>query len=145
MCLIVDANVATKVLAAEPSPDFAPVHEALLAGRAKIVYGGLLTNEYARLGAVRRFVAQLDRAGRARQLPRGAVDTETARLAAAGQCRSNDHHVIAIARLGGVRLLCSRDQALHADFTDKALVDDPRGNVYQNPTHTHLIRRHCAP
>lgn len=144
MCLIVDANVASLVFTPEPPKEFNPVTKALVRGDAVAVYGGQLTREYQKSHSVVRFLATLDRAGRAKQLPGHQIDTESARLAVEGACQSNDHHVIAIALVGHVRLLCSRDAALHADFTNKALLDDPRGNVYQNETHTHLLRKHCA-
>jgi peptide subunit release factor 1 (eRF1) len=143
MCLIVDANVASLVFTSDPPKEFNPVTNALLRGEAVAIYGGQLTREYLKLGPVRRFLVALDRAGRAKQLPENQIDTEAAKLASERACQSNDHHIIAIARIGHVRLLCSHDEALHADFTNKTLLDDPRGSVYQNDAHKHLLRKHC--
>ncbi len=144
MCLIIDANIAGQLFSSpETRAAFEPVMKALADGAAQAIYGGHLTVEYQRIAAFWRFVVALDRAGRARQLPAAEVQAETQRLKDSGRCRSNDHHVIALARVGEVRLLCSQDQPLHADFTDKALLDAPRGNVYQNAAHAHLIRKHC--
>src|SRR4051812_21008296 len=112
MCLIVDANVASSTFAPEPAPEFKPILDALRSGEATAVYGGKLTEEYAKLGPVRRFIAALDRAGRARQVPAAQIEAEMVSLQVSGSCRSNDHHILAIARVGRVRLLCSRDQAL---------------------------------
>jgi hypothetical protein len=55
------------------------------------------------------------------------------------ELRSNDPHVIALARASGARTLCSRDRELHKDFKNPALVNDPRGSVYQSPSHRHLL------
>jgi hypothetical protein len=145
MCLIIDANVAGQLFAeGDVRTAFAPVLRALIGGDAKAVYGGKLTDEYRRLATFWRYLAALDRAGLARQLPREAVLAETERLESERRCRSNDHHVIAIARVGRVRLLCSYGTTLHEDFKDKALLDDPRGSIYQDPSQAHLIREHCA-
>ena len=63
--------------------------------------------------------------------------------AVAPQCVSDDPHVIALAQESGARLLCSLDEALHTDFTNPRLINAPRGHVYQNAAHKHLIRLHC--
>ena len=71
------------------------------------------------------------------------MNGETAAVKALSICVSNDPHVIALARISGARLLCSRDQKLHSDFGNKHLVDNPRGSVYQDIPHAPLIARHC--
>lgn len=146
MCLIVDMNVAHKILLTNSDVDFKDVHASLFGSKgtiATLVYGGQLLQEYNGNQAVRRRVAVLDAAGRARKVNDGRVDDETQRLSQSGLCSSDDPHIVALARISGVRLLCSHDQQLHHDFTNKRLLDDPRGKVYQNPTHNHLLRRFC--
>ena len=76
------------------------------------------------------------------------VDDKTKQLVADRICKSNDSHIIALAQLGGARLLYSNDGNLQQDFRDKRLVDKPRGKVYSTPReqglHTHppgLLRR----
>ncbi len=70
------------------------------------------------------------------------VDAKEKELKKARLCKSNDGHIIALAIVSGARTLCSnnkRKKHLFADFTNKALIDDPRGGVYQNPSHRHLL------
>lgn len=146
MCLIVDVNVAKEVFGDTEEPDFAEVRKALFLSKApvvRIVYGGLLREELLRVEDVRRALVLLDRAGRAWQVSDGEVEAETDLVEALRLCVSNDTHIIALARVAGVRLLCSRNQALHTDFTNKKLIDTPRGKVYQNASHKHLIRQFC--
>ena len=146
MCLIVDVNVAKEVFSVTDEPDFADVRRALFSSKSpvvKIVYGGLLREEYLRLDDVRRALVVLDRAGRVRAIPDAEVEAEIARVETLGLCVSNDTHVVALARVAEVRLLCSRDQALHADFTNADLINSPRGKVYQSASHKHLIRQFC--
>lgn len=148
MCLIVDNNVAARTLTKPGDPDFGPVHDALFSTTpqvpAKLVYGGTLKREYFLSPLIRRLILLLDQAGRARQIPDTEVDAEAQALSDAGGCKSNDHHIIALARIGHARLLCSHDQLLHADFTCKSLVDNPRGKVYQTASHKHLLRTCCT-
>lgn len=143
MCLIIDANVASLVLTSLPDADFKSVTAALLSGQATLCHGGKLTDEYSRLGSVVRFLRLLDQAGRVRVLPHDQVEQETKRLQEEELCRSDDPHVLAVARVGKVRLLCSRDEALTKDFKNPAFIDRPRGSVYRNAKHAHLLRRHC--
>ena len=143
MCLIIDSNFVHHV---HPSPDEdgRPIRQALLDGKARLVYGGKLGQEYLDgSGEFRRWLVLLDQAGRARRVPDDAVNHATQALIDGGACVSNDQHIIALAQVGAVRLVCSSDGALHADFTNNALLV-PRGSVYQRAEHTHLIALHCS-
>jgi hypothetical protein len=143
MCLIIDVNVVHKFFP-KPSEDLMPIHKAIAEGGAKLVYGGELTREYRRMDAFRRFLLRLDQQGRARQVADSTVDAETKRLAEGGFCVSDDPHIIALALVGAVRLLCSEDEALAADFTNPALLRNPQGNVYKRAEHAPLLRKHCS-
>jgi len=143
MCLIIDANVVHKVFP-RPVADFLPVHAAIVGGSARIVYGGRLTREYEEMAAFRRYLLRLDQQGRARQVADARVDAETDRLISAGLCTSDDPHIIALAQIGQVRLLCSEDEKLQKDFTNAALLTKPKGNVYKRAQHAPLIKKHCG-
>jgi hypothetical protein len=142
MCLILDANCLHKVFP-DVDAEFIPIYEALMSGNAKLVLGGTkLKNEYALLSKAWRMVVALDKAGRMKKVNDSLVDTKEAELNASGLLKSDDPHVMALAMVSGVRLLCSHDQNLHTDFTNPTLLH-PRGSVYQNSSHKHLIRKHC--
>jgi hypothetical protein len=148
MCLIVDVNIAPNVLLTDHDPDFLHVHNRLFATKgptAKLVYGGKLVEEYGHNEGIRRILRELDRAGRTRKIPDEDVENECVVVESMNECQSNDHHIIALARVGKVRLLCSRDHALIADFTNKKLLDSPRGKVYQYASHRELLTRFCKP
>lgn len=146
MCLIVDVNVAKEVFSDTEEPAFAGVRQALFLSKSpvvKIVYGGLLREELLRVEEVRRALIRLDQKGQVRQVPDSEVAEEEIIVQSLALCVSNDTHIIALARVAGVRLLCSRDQALHTDFTNAGLINSPRGKVYQSASHKHLIRQFC--
>jgi hypothetical protein len=142
MCLIIDANMICGVLSAQPTADCKPLKEALFRKKAAAVYGGELTREYSALTRFRGFLIELDRIGSLRKINDAEVEAETTKVSEEGLCLSDDQHIIALARVAKVRLLCSHDQNLHADFTNR-LILQPRGSVYQRSSHVHLIRRHC--
>ncbi len=144
MCLVVDTNVAPDVFAAPATGPFRAVYDALKRGRAVAVIGGTrMRFEYERLRSIQPIILELDRAGRCRQLDDGAVDGEAMHLTREGLCRSDDEHILAVARVSGVRLLCSNDTDLHADFTNPRILS-PKGSVYQNASHRRLIAKHCS-
>jgi hypothetical protein len=146
VCLIVDSNVVHRVLLDPTDKDFRDIYVSLFGKgrvRAVVVYGGRLLEEYGTSARVIRALAALDRAGRARAIPAQTVGEETSKVIQSGLCVSNDHHVIALARVSGVRLLCSNDQPLHQDFTNKKVIDKPRGKVYQKRKHKPLLARFC--
>ena len=145
MCLIVDVNIAHKVLISKDDPDFLPVREALFTTKkppATLVYGGKLyienTNRECRLA-----ILELNRAGRTRSVSNVKIEAEIVKLEELCRCRSNDIHILALARVANVRLLCSQDEALSTDFTSKEIIDKPRGNVYRKASHRRLIVKHC--
>ena len=140
MCVIVDANLASRIFAQPAEEDFAPVIEWLISGEGGLVIGGKLASELGRLGNPRRLVLALLRAGRARQIPAPVVQVEEEWVAETGLCRSNDLHVVALARVSGARTLCTLDRALQRDFRNPQLVAGPRGSIYQRREHVPLLR-----
>lgn len=143
MCLILDCNLIHQVFPSA-SADFKPVRDAIVSGRAKLVYGGDLTAEYAKVTWFRGILRRLDQQGAAKQYPDSLVVSETAKVQKQGKHRSNDAHILGLAVVSGARLLCSQDHNLGLDFTDPLLLPPPRGSVYKRASHAHLIRRHCT-
>ena len=95
--------------------------------------GGKLRAELSdngRNGNFMRVYRQLRLDGRVKDVPDSVVDTETANLQARRISRSNDTHILALARVSGARLLYTNDQALQEDFNNPRLVSEPRGLVY---------------
>lgn len=146
MCLIVDTNVAHRVFLARDDDDFRHVFACLFEGRmprVSIVYGGKLLQEYMKSAPIRRALTILDRAGSARKISDALVESETQTVVGLRLCQSDDEHIIGLALASNVRLLCSNDRDLHSDFTNRRLLNRPRGSVYQKARHRHLLDRFC--
>lgn len=137
MCAIVDASVASRFFRDPIDPELEPLWEWITSRRGVLVAGGRLLDELYMVGDAARALRNWERAELARFEPRDEVEAETRQIA--NRCRSNDAHVIALARLSGARRLCSEDRRLHADFGDPELINNPRGRVYQNKEHAHLL------
>ena len=144
MCVIVDANVASRVFLSQDDPEYGALRRSLFGTKqpiARVAYGGKLTDEYLASSKLRRILVAMKRAGRARLVADEAIERETRKIEKL--CTSNDKHIIGLARAGGVRILCSDDRALCADFWNKALVDKPIGRVYRHREHQKLLVRYC--
>ena len=121
-------------------------------GRGVLVVGGHLRRE---LGEYRRFQVWLETAiqfGRARQIDDARIDRETEEVTARN-IRSDDPHILALARISGARLLFTNDHALQQDFQNREIITGTRGRIYTTVerndvrrTHRNLLRRNdlCA-
>jgi hypothetical protein len=101
--------------------------------RGWVVAGGGLLREYAGKNGNRAFVRlfnQLLAAGRAVKWRDELIDKRAVKLRNDNQLRSDDHDIIALAQLSRARALWSRDRELRKDFTNKELLDRPRGKLY---------------
>lgn len=141
--IIIDNDIAREALTVIDDIEFGPVYKALFIAKRKtliLVLGGQLRREY---GDTKKLIAfgELDRAGLAELIPDIIVDSETENIKALNLCKSNDQHVIALAKISGSRLLCTGDDKLSKDFSNKELLDKPRGKVYKDRSHKHLLTK----
>ena len=137
MCAVVDANTCHEIVGPHTTPAGRQFARWLDRGGVLVV-GGRLTREISANLNVDRYLVALGTAGRLRILNEDSIRREVARLTAAGSCVSNDHHVLAVASLGGATLLFSRDQNLRRDYLNRQLTGI-RGRVYQGQRN--LLRR----
>lgn len=130
MCAIVDANVASEVFGDARPPAGEVFFKWLASPRGQLVVGGKLREELSRNARLLRWLRTAIQYGRARSVPDGDVDDRAERLRREGTCMSDDHHVLALALVSGARLLYTNDNALIADFKNRAIVACPRGRIY---------------
>ena len=147
MCIIVDANKLNGFLADPPHEDAAPIHQWLnrRVGPGTLVYStdGKFACEVG--GNAKRKLEDYYRAGRAQLVPASRFAKDEAKLEASDIVRSDDPHVLALARASGARLLYTGDSKLIADFTDRRIIQEPRGKVYSGAANAKLLtNRVCA-
>jgi len=147
MCLIIDANWIREAFFDPSHPNLSDLHKRLTGSDADpvtLVYGGHLLTEYLRIPPVAAFLKVLTRRGRTKLISSNLVDTEQVIVEAIPSLKSDDPHVLALARVSGVRLLCSNDRDLIEDFTSRQFIEKPRGKVYREIAHAHLLDRYCS-
>ena len=131
MCAIVDANVAGQLFG-RTRPEAAEKFYEWLNGRnGRMVVGGKLLEELiAGSGDFGRWAREAVLAGKMIRISDSEVNARTEELRREGIHRSNDPHILALARVSGARLLYSNDGDLQQDFGDGDLINNPRGRVY---------------
>ena len=139
MCIIVDTNKLGDLLADPVSEDSRPIHDWLRRGKGSIVYStdGRFAKEIR--GRARARLAVYEQAGRATKIPGSRFVDDEHDLKTHANLRSDDPHVLALARAAGVRLLYTADSDLISDFTDKRVIDRPRGKVYSGARNAALL------
>lgn len=53
--------------------------------------------------------------------------------------RSDDPHVLALARIGCARVLCTDDDALINDFRDEKIIPRPKGKIYKSDSSKSIL------
>ena len=126
MCIIVDANRLGAFLSDPANEDAAPIRDWLDSRGGRIVYstGGAFAREVGR--RTRAKLLAYVRAGQAQVVSADRFANDERRLSERGDLRSDDPHVLALARWTRVRLLYTGDPGLIADFKNKEFVDRPR-------------------
>ena len=142
MCLIIDANLASEIFAGDSNPDFLPVIRWLLSENGLMVYGGKNFDELKKINRATAFIRELNRLGRADIYQPSEIDEEENVVMKLKLMRSDDPHVIALARVSGARVVCTNDVALIADFKNVGLVPSPKGKIYRGRQHKALLG-HC--
>ena len=145
MCVIIDANRMGDFLTRPVKLDSEPIDKWLRRRRGKLVYsnGGRFEREmsYAKKRQFQNYI----RAGYTLFVGADTFVEDERGLRANGSLRSDDAHVLALARESGARLLYTHDGLLIQDFKDKAIIDRPRGKVYSGAQNANLLStRICA-
>ena len=141
MCIIVDANRLGNFLAEPADKDAAPIREWLNRKGGSILYstGGEFAQELGKKAKTK--LQNYSRAGKAKLFPASKFEQDLRDLQAQGGLRSNDPHILALARASGARLLYTRDRDLITDFKDRRFIDKPRGKIYSGAANANLLTR----
>lgn len=153
MCAIVDADRLHQVFGENRSEAGEFFFEWISNGSGLLVVGGQVRAEMDKYSKFKAWFRTALKFGRARTVDDNAVEFETVFLRGQRICKSNDVHVLALARVSGARLLFTNDGNLQRDFGDPKIIRNPRGSVYStrvdltvSRTHRELLARanHCS-
>jgi len=136
MCIIIDANVAHQFSNGSEAAAFVV---DWLSGGGKTVIGGKQKAELFKTN-IKPLLVEWVRSGIARSCDDAEIDKQIAKFANDGKCKSNDVHIISLAKVSGVRLLYTCDGALIADFKNLQILS-PKGRIYKSKKQRSLLKR----
>lgn len=133
--IIIDANVASEF--GPSQTEEAKYIASWLSRHGFLATGGKNLSELAKT-VILDFVNELRRAGRVQLSDNKRL--EMAERKFTKNIRSNDRHVIVLARVSKARVLYTRDRSLMEDFKNKELINKPRGKCFSSASlHQHLL------
>lgn len=143
---IVDNSARDEVFGDNRSPAGGFFFRWLNNGNGRLVVGGKLLKELSRSEKFKKwfYAALRPTVANVRRISKQDVDRETEVLQSLGGCRSDDEHVLALARVSGARLLFTNDRDLQEDFRDPSLINSGsgRGRVYTTRRHKDVTDVH---
>ena len=139
MCIILDTNRWGEFL--NNQDDMKPIHTWLKKQNGKLIYSNhdKFEAEFNKAWKYKNALLNYSRAGKVRMVEKEKVVREMEKMEKV-QLKSNDEHILALAKASGVKVLCSLDQDLHQDF--KKIIG---GNIYQNKEHKQLLTKDTCP
>jgi hypothetical protein len=145
MCAIVDVNNCHKIFGRTdvqtPAGKF--FLDWLESERGRVVIGGTqMKREIDRVGRYDKWLKTAIARGRVRQERDNLVDAEANTLGGNPHCRSDDQHLLALARIAGARLLFTEDPDLQEDFRNHQIIANPRGKVYSTRIDHEVSKAH---
>ena len=128
MCIIVDADRIGKFFSKQDNEDVAPIHKWLKKKLGVLIYstGSKFADELQH--KTQRQLLEYVNAGYAKLISASDFQHDEHRLQKNSAVKSNDCHVLALARAANVRILYTGDQNLMEDFKNKDLIS--KGKIY---------------
>lgn len=142
MCAIVDASVLGEVFGKGQNEASSKFLEWVYAKKSRLVVGGYQREELCKSKKVEEWISGGLQAGNIQIRDYEELEVEAKNLIERRILKSNDSHVIALAILSHARLLYSNDKALHDDFKNHQLINNPRGKVYSTNRSTKFATAH---
>ena len=110
--------------------------------------GGKLRKELFGSKQFKIWCEEAQKAGRAKFIDDADVKKETQKFERDEDYKSDDPHILALAKISGARLLFTNDRDLQQDFGNSELIKSPRGKIYTTretrtfgKVHKNLLRR----
>ena len=138
MCMILDVNMWSDFI--EQKSIMQPVHQWLEGKNGKLLYSDHESFQKELTLSHKKVLKSYYQSGHARFVPKKQLEKTINSLRKTHQFKSNDMHILGLAKVGQVKVLCTKDKDLHHDF--KQILG---GNIYQNAKHQHLLTQDTCP
>ncbi len=143
MCIIVDTNCLGGFLK-KRDKDMEPVWKWLEDKNGKLAYAPIPKIKKEWWEPHRQKLQSLKASGKLKEADKGKVMAEMCKIKKwPGGIQSDDHHILALARVANVTVLVSKDNDLRKDFQNRDIISG--GKIYQKASHQHLLTPDLCP
>ena len=140
--IIVDVNAFHKFKDINHE-DSKPIHQCIENGKLRLVYG----NDEKSLEEInddqdmKKIIRRIGKKGTFQvDSKKKKEEIEQNPYIGKEQIKSNDFHILAVALTDkNTRLLFTGDKKLQKDFKNKKIINNPKGKIYQDKQHSHLL------
>jgi len=143
MCIIIDTNCLNEVFdtSNKHHNEFKPVFNWVYLGKGKIVYGG--SKYLSEIGKYLTLFLNLNKAGKAIYVDNNKVDVEEVVVSTIIQDPDfDDQHLVALLRVSGCKLICSRDKRAYPFFRHKRFFSsaNTKPKIYSSSKNKGLLK-----
>ena len=139
MCAICDANVAHEVFNPKKQTLSGKIFLEWITPKRHLVVGKKLKRELFNRDDLKKWASIAISDGRLIEKNKG-ID-EAIKGLKKEKLKSNDIHIIALAKVSGARLLYSDDSDLKEDFKNKRLINNPAGKIYPSSKEGRILKK----
>ena len=140
MCAICDANVAHEVFNLKTQTPSGKIFLQWITPKRRLVIGGKLKEELFQKKEIKQWAYEVGKRGKLDYIKEEDFN-RAIRSLKRERLKSNDPHIIALAKVSGARLLYSEDGPLIEDFTNKKLINNPEGKIYPKGKKENALKR----
>ena len=129
MCAIVDTNVISEVMRGKTEAGI-KFKDWLENKKGRLVVGGKHLEELLKDNGFKKWFIEMRRSSVVEQIRNELILKRQRNLDQRNDLKSNDSHVLALAIVGGARLLYTNDGNLKKDFSNNKIISGPLGKIY---------------
>ena len=117
-----------------------PIHRWLDKQNGKLSYSDHKDWKKEMTQQHREALEKYHQAGQARFVPKEEVSKEISNIKKEHTPKSNDIHILGLAKASKTKVLCTKDKKLEKDFNRII-----KGKIYKNKNHSHLLKPDTCP
>ena len=136
--MILDTNMWSNFL--NKTSDMQPVYQWLENKNGKLIYSDHKSFQKELTKNQKTVLKSYYQSGKARLVPTKQVEQTITSLRKNNKFKSNDMHILGLAKAGKTKVLCTKDKDLQDDFKNIL-----KGKVYKKANHQHLLTQDTCP
>ena len=150
MCVIIDTNMIKGFIKPKPTKDMKPLRQRIENKKIKLISpprGSTLLGEYKKINKTSEFLTEYSSQGFIKiispeKLKKAEQELKFNEKKYNIKYKSNDFHILVLAKASNTKLLVTGDGDLEDDFKNSDIIG---GSIYKYKTQTHLLENNKCP